>query len=44
MTDGPLHAGVERYLSSLRHERRLSEHTASNYGRDLASLIDYCAS
>ena len=43
MSEGPLHAGVERYLSSLRHERQLSPHTASNYGRDLASLLDYCA-
>jgi integrase/recombinase XerC len=42
MTAGPLQGGVERYLASLRNERRLSEHTASNYGRDLASLIDYC--
>lgn len=42
MTQGPLQSGVERYLASLRHERRLSEHTASNYGRDLASLIGYC--
>jgi integrase/recombinase XerC len=42
MTAEALHAGVERYLSSLRHERQLSEHTASNYGRDLASLLGYC--
>jgi integrase/recombinase XerC len=42
MTAVPLQSGVERYLASLRNERRLSEHTASNYGRDLASLIDYC--
>ena len=41
MTAGPLAGGVERYLASLRHERRLSPHTASNYGRDLASLLDY---
>ena len=43
MTDGPLKGGVERYLGSLRHERRLSEHTSSSYGRDLAALLDYCA-
>jgi integrase/recombinase XerC len=43
MTDGPLHGGVERYLASLRHERRLSANTSSSYGRDLAALIDYCA-
>ena len=38
-----LAGGVERYLASLRHERQLSPHTASNYGRDLAALVDYCA-
>jgi integrase/recombinase XerC len=43
MTDGPLAGGVERYLASLRLERGLSPHTASNYGRDLESLLDYCA-
>ena len=43
MSAGSLHAGVERYLSSLRHERQLSPHTASNYGRDLAALLDYCS-
>lgn len=42
MTGEPLAASVERYLASLRHERRLSPHTASNYGRDLAALVDYC--
>jgi integrase/recombinase XerC len=42
MTDRPLHGGIERYLASLRHERQLSPHTASNYGRDLAALLDYC--
>jgi integrase/recombinase XerC len=42
MTDGPLQGGVQRYLASLRNERRLSAHTASNYARDLASLVDYC--
>jgi integrase/recombinase XerC len=38
-----LAGSVERYLGSLRHERQLSPHTASNYGRDLAALVDYCA-
>jgi integrase/recombinase XerC len=42
MSDWPLRSGVEHYLASLRNERRLSPHTASNYGRDLASLVDYC--
>jgi integrase/recombinase XerC len=34
--------GVERFLSSLRHERQLSPLTASSYSRDLAALLDYC--
>jgi integrase/recombinase XerC len=42
MSAGPLQGGVERYLASLRNERRLSPHTASNYGRDLAALVHYC--
>jgi integrase/recombinase XerC len=42
MTAPPLQAGVERYLGSLRNERRLSPHTASNYGRDLAALVAWC--
>jgi integrase/recombinase XerC len=42
MSAASLAPGVERYLASLRNERRLSPHTASNYGRDLASLVDYC--
>jgi integrase/recombinase XerC len=44
MTAQPLQGGVDRYLASLRNERRLSPHTSSNYGRDLASLVDYCRS
>jgi integrase/recombinase XerC len=44
MTAQPLQGGVDRYLASLRNERRLSPHTSSNYGRDLASLVDYCQS
>jgi integrase/recombinase XerC len=43
MNAGPLRGDVERYLASLRNERQLSEHTASNYGRDLAALVDYCS-
>jgi integrase/recombinase XerC len=43
MTARPLRGGVDDYLASLRNERQLSPHTASNYGRDLASLLDYCA-
>jgi integrase/recombinase XerC len=34
--------GVERFLASLSHERRLSPHTMDGYGRDLASLLKYC--
>jgi integrase/recombinase XerC len=44
MSAGPLQSGIEQYLASLRNERQLSPHTASNYGRDLASLLDYCQS
>ncbi len=33
---------VNRFLRSLRDERRLSPHTESAYARDLASLIEYC--
>ncbi len=44
MTGEPLQSGVDHYLASLRNERRLSPHTSSNYGRDLAALLDYCAS
>jgi len=44
MTDRPLRSGVDRYIASLRNERRLSPHTSSNYARDLAALLDYCAS
>ncbi len=43
MSTGPLRSGVESYLASLRNERQLSPHTSSNYGRDLVSLLDYCA-
>ena len=43
MTEEPLRSGVDHYLASLRNERRLSPHTSSSYGRDLASLLDYCA-
>jgi integrase/recombinase XerC len=35
--------GVERFLRSLRVERRLSPHTASAYQRDLAALLEYCS-
>jgi integrase/recombinase XerC len=34
--------GVDRFLASLSHERRLSPHTTDGYGRDLAVLLDYC--
>ena len=40
--ESPLQPGVSRYLASLRFERQLSPHTASNYARDLASLVGYC--
>jgi integrase/recombinase XerC len=38
-----LRDGVGRFLTGLRTERRLSPHTASNYGRDLEALLEYCA-
>ena len=34
---------VERYLTSLRHERRLSPHTGSGYRRDLTAFGAWCA-
>jgi integrase/recombinase XerC len=33
---------VERFLAHLRTERRLSEHTANNYERDLLALAKFC--
>ncbi len=39
---GALAGGVERFLASLRTERRLSPHTTDAYGRDLATLLEYC--
>jgi integrase/recombinase XerC len=33
---------LQRYLDHLRHERRLSPHTISNYQRDLHCLHEYC--
>ena len=41
MSEG-LADGVDRFLANLRNERRLSPHTSSSYGRDLAALLDYC--
>jgi integrase/recombinase XerC len=38
-----LRPGVARFLDGLRTERRLSPHTSSSYGRDLESLLEYCA-
>jgi integrase/recombinase XerC len=34
-------AWIERFLAHLRHERRLSPHTLSNYGRDLARFVAF---
>lgn len=39
---GALEDGVTRFLGSLQNERRLSEQTRKNYGRDLASLLTFC--
>jgi len=38
-----LHALVAEYLEYLRHERRYSPHTLSNYRRDLRATIDLMA-
>jgi integrase/recombinase XerC len=35
---------VDRYLDSLRTQRKLADHTVSNYGRDLAELLHFCGS
>ena len=37
-------AWIARFVSHLTHERRLSEHTASAYRRDLDCLSGFCAS
>jgi len=34
---------VDRFLSHLAHERRLSAHTAAAYRRDLHTLAEFCA-
>jgi len=41
MTDKTLDPWVERYLDSLKYERRYSPHTLLNYRRDLLSLSDF---
>jgi integrase/recombinase XerC len=41
MSNG-LAGGVERFLASLRDERRLSPHTGDGYARDLAALVEFC--
>ena len=41
---GPDRAWIERYLSHLRYERRLSPHTEKNYHRDIEALYSFlCA-
>lgn len=37
-----MQAALERFLDKLRHERRLSPHTLSNYARDLEGLARFC--
>lgn len=36
-------AWLERFIEHLRVERRLSEHTAGNYARDLRALAEFCS-
>ena len=38
----PLHSWITRFLEHLRDERRLSQHTLSNYARDLARIAGWC--
>ncbi len=43
MSDAPhLQGWVDRFLEHLRHERRLSPHTVSNYRRDLQRITAWC--
>jgi integrase/recombinase XerC len=37
-----LHRWLDRFLEHLRHERRLSPHTLSNYQRDLQRFVAWC--
>lgn len=41
LPQGPLTGDVRRYLSHLENERRLSRHTLTAYGRDLAALLTH---
>ena len=38
----PLQSWVDSFLGHLRDERRLSQHTLSNYARDLGRIADWC--
>ncbi len=38
----PLEQGVIDFTHHLRHERRLSPHTLTNYHRDLERVVDWC--
>ncbi|NND65306.1 MAG: tyrosine recombinase XerC [Gammaproteobacteria bacterium] len=40
--DQAAEAQIERFLGYLHSARRLSEHTVSNYRRDLKALVHYC--
>ncbi|MFC1748787.1 tyrosine recombinase XerC [Pseudomonadota bacterium] len=39
---GPTSQSIQQFLDYLRHEKRVSPHTLSNYQRDLHKLHDYC--
>jgi integrase/recombinase XerC len=41
-TAAALEDGIDKFLSHLRHERRLSPHTVLAYHRDLTTLAQFC--
>lgn len=44
MSTADNNAQIGNYLDMLRTQRKLSEHTVSNYGRDLAELLEFTES
>jgi len=41
--DSDERAWINRFLSHLAHERRMSTHTVAAYGHDLSTLAEFCA-